>query len=427
MAKSFVLCFCTLIFAAPGPLFAADSLPQLAAGPDRLITAARDGHLEEVRRLISEGVDVNARLRGSGTTALMDAANQGYVEIVELLLAAGADPGAELPGGWTALDLAVGNGRLAVVERLLQAPPNPAPERLQRALLTAARNGRPETAATLIAAGADVRAADEAGRTPLALAAKAGHPQTARRLLELGADVTAGDREGRTPLMWAAWQGHRPVVELLLAAGADPTRRDRFGDSAFAGATAPEAIAALLDGHAAAIEPTPEACPFLIGYGLIYRPETGPRVSAYGLTRRPEAGSSAWLVPHAGAAPLSLLVGEARQSDYPEDSWDADFEAPPAGAVAGDGPVQENATLLWAPPERTPARVTPRRPELPWGVFPETVRAAIDLDGDGRPDALDTQYCCGDTTTGEACEYLCGDYWLKEQGTWLKCDAWNPA
>lgn len=425
MANPLVLCVCTLLFAAHGSVSAAGSMTQMAASADRLITAARDGHLEEVRRLISEGVDVNGRLRGSGTTALMDAANQGYVEIVELLLAAGADPGAELPGGWTALDLAVGNGRLAVVERLLQAPPKPTPERLQRALLTAARNGRPKTAATLIAAGADVRAADEAGRTALALAAKGGHPQTARRLLELGADLSAGDREGRTPLMWAAWQGHRPVVELLLAAGADPIRRDRFGDSAFAGATTPEAIDALLNGHAAAIEPTPEACPFLIGHGLIYRPETGPRVSAYGLSRRPEVGAPAWLVPHAGGAPLSLRVGEARQSDYPEGSWDADFEAPATGAVAG--PVQENGTLLWAPPERRPVRVTPRRPELPWGVFPETVRAAVDLDGDGRPDALDTQYCCGDPTTGEACEYLCGDYWLKDHGSWLKCDAWNPA
>ena len=75
----------------------------------------------------------------------------------------------------------------------------------------------------------------------------------------------------------------------------------------------------------------------------------------------------------------------------------------------------------------SPIRVSPRRADLPWGLFPETLRTAIDLDGDGRPDALDLEFCCGDRTTNQGCEYYCGEYWLKDRDSWRKCEAWNPA
>jgi hypothetical protein len=357
----------------------------------------------------------------------MDAAGQGYLEIVEILLAAGADPSLTIAGTWTAFDFAVQNGQLPVVERLLRAAPRPTPAQLRRALLTAARAGHPRTAASLVAAGGDINAVDERGMTPLALAAKWGYPQTTRQLLELGGEVARADLMGRTPLMWAAWQGHGAVVDLLLAAGADSARQDRVGDSAFLGATSPDAIATLLAGHAGGIEPTPQACPTLVGEGLIYHPEGGLRITGYGLTSRPETGSSAWLIPHAGGQPLALRVTETRASEYPEDTWDADFETPPTAALAAGGAIQQYATLLWAPPETTPVRVSPSRADLPWGLFPETLRTAVDLDGDGRPDALDVEFCCGDTTSNQGCEYYCGEYWLKDRDGWRKCEAWNPA
>jgi hypothetical protein len=51
-------------------------------------------------------------------------------------------------------------------------------------------------------------------------------------LLAAGADLTATDDEGKTPLMVAAKTGVPEVVELLLKAGADPKPKDKLGYSA---------------------------------------------------------------------------------------------------------------------------------------------------------------------------------------------------
>jgi ankyrin repeat protein len=51
-------------------------------------------------------------------------------------------------------------------------------------------------------------------------------------LLAAGADVDAANDMGRTPLMFAVMFGRRAMVELLLEAGADPTRADGEGRTA---------------------------------------------------------------------------------------------------------------------------------------------------------------------------------------------------
>ena len=56
-------------------------------------SAARNANLEEVRKLIAAGSDVNVP-EADGTSALLWAAHQGDVELVNLLLKAGADANA---------------------------------------------------------------------------------------------------------------------------------------------------------------------------------------------------------------------------------------------------------------------------------------------------------------------------------------------
>lgn len=52
--------------------------------------ATRQGHLANVRRLIGEGADIDARDQ-HGQTALMNTAHAGQLELVRLLVEAGAD------------------------------------------------------------------------------------------------------------------------------------------------------------------------------------------------------------------------------------------------------------------------------------------------------------------------------------------------
>ena len=59
-------------------------------------------------------------------------------------------------------------------------------------------------------------------RTPLSIAAERGHVNTAALLLAAGADVNSHDTFGQTPLWWAVKSGHIDITNLLLENGADP-------------------------------------------------------------------------------------------------------------------------------------------------------------------------------------------------------------
>lgn len=91
----------------------------------------------------------------------------------------------------------------------------------------------------MIAAGADVNAADDPRDPPIHLAIEQEWLPIVRRLIEAGAQINRDLREGWTPLVHAidiesdgAWQAHHEtghesteLTELLLAAGAIPTDR----------------------------------------------------------------------------------------------------------------------------------------------------------------------------------------------------------
>jgi ankyrin repeat protein len=94
------------------------------------------------------------------------------------------------------------------------------------ALLFAARDGLVAAAEVLIAAKADLNAADPNGLTPLMMAITNGQLDVAQLLVEKGADVRAADWWGRTPL-WAAVE----IRNLDLRSGATENGIDR--DAAF--------------------------------------------------------------------------------------------------------------------------------------------------------------------------------------------------
>jgi len=81
--------------------------------------------------------------------------------------------------------------------------------------------GSEETLRTLLAAGADINAAQLDGATALHWAAQHDDADTARLLLRAGAAPNAANRAGVTPLRLAAINGSAAMIELLLDAGAD--------------------------------------------------------------------------------------------------------------------------------------------------------------------------------------------------------------
>ncbi len=137
--------------------------------------AAEVGDLDEIRRLISKGVDVNFSGR-KGYTALHRASYEGYTECVKYLLSIkGIDVNKRDEAGLTPLHRSHPN----CVPLLLAAP------------------------------GIDVNMEDKKGRTPLCFAAKCGATERLQRLL-LSQDVivNAADAEGFTPLHYAVREGY---------------------------------------------------------------------------------------------------------------------------------------------------------------------------------------------------------------------------
>src|SRR5437016_2621297 len=117
------------------------------------------------------GVVATAAGAAESATAILDLARGGDVQAVRTLLQQhAADVNAPGPDGATALHVAVQRGDV------------------------------PMTTA-LIAAGANVRAANRYGVQPLAIAAVDGNAELMRLLLDAGADPNSGLSAGETPLM----------------------------------------------------------------------------------------------------------------------------------------------------------------------------------------------------------------------------------
>lgn len=168
------------------------------SGPDQgesipsagtLIAAVDAGDLDAVQRLIGQGADANARVRGDGT-ALIRAAKRGDLAIVEELLSQGAD-----------VDLASrGDG-------------NP--------LIAAAMAGHRDVVARLLAADARVDAIVPGDETALINAARQGHLEIVKQLIGHGANVNLGVKadlgQWRSPLNQAR---EGAVHDYLLSQGA---------------------------------------------------------------------------------------------------------------------------------------------------------------------------------------------------------------
>ena len=186
---------------------------------DALIQSIRENDEIAFELLLAAGVDVGA-YRGA-TTPLLAAINHSRMEMAEALVGAGADLDTDDDRVAAALLDAIAQNDAAAFGLLLAAGVDPNVRRNDTTpLLTAVSHARTEMARRLIAAGAEVDAADGYGETALHHSA---NMDCVALLIAAGASVNVTSFAGETPLWRAATvYRHVPFVSALLTAGADP-------------------------------------------------------------------------------------------------------------------------------------------------------------------------------------------------------------
>ncbi len=163
-----------------------------AASPDQnrldqeLIARARGGDIEQVKILLDQGADPNARV--GIARPLQIAASGGRLEMMKALIDHGADVNGKSSTGGTALHAGALQGGGDVVRFLL-------------------------------AQGADPKATNDRGETPLHMAVKGDALlENVRMILKAGANPNIRNKELVSPIRLAAIRGNIPAYQLLLEA-----------------------------------------------------------------------------------------------------------------------------------------------------------------------------------------------------------------
>jgi ankyrin repeat protein len=204
---------------------------------EQLLTAAEKGNLVQVKTLLKEGAEINAK-GVHGETPLMLAARKGHLDMVNFLLGAGADVHArnkKHPWQWTtALTSAADGGHAEIFQLLLEKIDHDRVKdfALLQALVAAARKGHLQILNVLVDKDPEKNAPGSRGDMALVAAAEAGQLEWVKLLLDKGFDAKARDGNGTTALMRASRGDHVEVVKLLLDRGADVNAMNCNGETA---------------------------------------------------------------------------------------------------------------------------------------------------------------------------------------------------
>lgn len=224
-----------------------------------LHVAARDGDLEQVKRLIAEGADVNATNDKNKTPLCAAVFRPGHLEVVRFLLANGAKIDVADSYGYTPLFYAIWSDDEVVVRTLISSGADVnrragANEKDLRPLVYAVWQDQPAIVRALIDAGADVEQEDYRGWSPLQNALAIGNPHVVglfantdekvqdvhraalrgdlwrlKELISKGADLNEKDEFDQTPLYYALAASQGEAAKFLIDQGAATNITARYG------------------------------------------------------------------------------------------------------------------------------------------------------------------------------------------------------
>ncbi len=206
--------------------------------PTPLQKAAAGGDLDAMTKLLDDGAEVD-EAPNNGFTPLARAAASGHADAVHLLISRGANVHASGGVGRHVLLLAAWHqaerGDKGIVQALLDAGADVNQTSCwgETALFGAASfpNGL-ATVRLLLAKGADVNIAWQAGWTPLMQAALDGTAEIVRELLLHKPDLDATNKEGQTALDLAVQYKRADVIKILAGAGAEAQNGQLTGEGA---------------------------------------------------------------------------------------------------------------------------------------------------------------------------------------------------
>jgi ankyrin repeat protein len=194
-------------------------LPALASAGayEDMEEALIHGDTAVVIKLLDRGMDVNTVDR-TGDTLLTLSVRRDMPELVDYLMQRRARLNSRNRNGETALSIAAFTGKLAYVQRLVEAgaevnfygwPP----------ITYAAFNGHVAIVDYLLKRGAEINAKTENGSTALLLAARNGHLEVIKLLLKNKADLTIANENDDTAVDAAMKSNNSEILDLLRAAG----------------------------------------------------------------------------------------------------------------------------------------------------------------------------------------------------------------
>ena len=209
-----------------------------------LIQAVQGGHMPLIGQLIRGGTEVNA-IDVLGRTATHYAVSRDNQEALKLLLDNGADANLADNDGNTPLDMwhEHKNEKMLALLHAAGAKPSFTEAEEQQSVISPATNTEPLpedttknsiqdlwqaaanndrlSAERLLAADADAKAENDAGKVPFDIAIEAEHYALAAVLLKAAVGINGRDKKGWTPLYWAIFGDAWELVRELIREGAD--------------------------------------------------------------------------------------------------------------------------------------------------------------------------------------------------------------